>query len=65
MDRKPVFPNSRESLVIQDVAPVNVTLPVGQAAGAEWAMSVHAHSCTSLYLDTDTSQLALNPTVSH
>ena len=30
----------------------------------EWAMSTHAHSCTSLYLDTDATQLALNPMVS-
>ena len=30
----------------------------------EWAMSAHAHSCTSLYLDTDATQLALNPMVS-
>ena len=30
----------------------------------EWAMSAHAHPFISLYLDTDATQLALNPTVS-
>ena len=30
----------------------------------EWAMSVHVHSCTNLYLNTDVTQLALNPMVS-
>ena len=30
----------------------------------EWGISTHVHSCTSLYLDTDATQLDLNPTVS-
>ena len=30
----------------------------------KWAMPVHAYSCTSLYLDTDATQLVLNSTVS-
>ena len=33
------------------------------AIGPEWAMSTHAHSCTSLYLDTEAIPLALNQTV--
>ena len=44
-------------ILILDVA-------IGLAGSAYRAMYVHAHSCTRLYLDTDTTQLALNPMVS-